>query len=43
MLDNISLFHSEVTYMEPLLMFRNMGKGKFEKVSERLGPIFCGR
>jgi enediyne biosynthesis protein E4 len=40
MLDNINLFHSEVQYMEPLLMFRNLGKGKFEKVSERLGPAF---
>ena len=40
MLDNISLFHSEVTFAEPLLMFRNLGKGKFEKVSEQLGPDF---
>jgi enediyne biosynthesis protein E4 len=40
MLDNINLYHTEVTYKEPMLMFRNMGHGKFEKVSEQLGPDF---
>jgi hypothetical protein len=40
MLDNIQMYHSEVTYAEPKLMFRNLGKGKFEKVSELLGPDF---
>lgn len=40
MLDNIQLYHGEVSYKEPLLMFRNLGKGKFEKVSETLGPDF---
>ncbi len=40
MLDNINLYHTEVQYPEPKLMFRNLGKGKFEKVSERLGPDF---
>ncbi len=40
MLDNINLYHTEVTYAEPKLMFRNLGKGKFEKVSELLGPDF---
>jgi len=40
MLDNISLYHSEVAYPEPKLMFRNLGKGKFAKVSEQLGPDF---
>jgi enediyne biosynthesis protein E4 len=40
MLDNIQLYHSEVTYPEPLLMFRNSGKGMFKKVSESLGPNF---
>ncbi len=40
MLDNIQLYHSEVTYKEPLLMFRNLGKGQFEKVSDSLGPDF---
>ncbi len=38
MVDNVSLYHSEVTYKEPMLMFRNLGKGQFEKVSESLGP-----
>jgi len=40
MLDNINLYHTEVQYPEPKLMFRNLGKGKFEKVSEQLGPDF---
>jgi hypothetical protein len=40
MLDNVELYHSEVTYKEPLLMLRNAGKGQFEKVSESLGPDF---
>lgn len=40
MLDNIQRFHSEVSYPEPKLMFRNLGHGKFEKVSEQLGPDF---
>jgi len=40
MLDNISLYHGEVTYEEPMLMYRNLGKGKFEKVSDELGTDF---
>jgi enediyne biosynthesis protein E4 len=40
MLDNIHLYHTEVTYKEPMLMFRNLGHGKFEKVSEQLGSDF---
>jgi len=40
MLDNVSLYHAEVSYKEPLLMFRNLGKGRFDKVSESLGPDF---
>jgi enediyne biosynthesis protein E4 len=40
MLDNVNLYHGEVSYKEPLLMFRNLGKGQFEKVSESLGPDF---
>ena len=40
MLDNVALYHNEVSYKEPLLMFRNLGKGHFEKVSESLGPDF---
>jgi enediyne biosynthesis protein E4 len=40
MLDNVQLYHGEVTYKEPLLMFRNFGKGQFAKVSESLGPDF---
>jgi hypothetical protein len=40
MLDNVQLYHSEVTYKEPLLMFRNLGRGQFDKVSESLGSDF---
>ena len=40
MLDNIHLYHGEVTYKEPLLMYRNLGAGKFDKVSDSLGQDF---
>jgi len=40
MLDNIHMYHSEVSYEEPKLMFRNLGEGKFAKVSDHLGPDF---
>ncbi len=40
MLDNVQLYHSEVFYKEPLLMFHNLGKGQFEKISDSLGPDF---
>lgn len=40
MVDNVALYHSEVTYKEPLLMFHNTGNGHFEKVSDSLGPDF---
>jgi hypothetical protein len=40
MVDNIPLYHSLVTYKEPMLMFRNLGHGKFEKVSDTLGADF---
>ncbi|HEV2500096.1 MAG TPA: CRTAC1 family protein [Terriglobia bacterium] len=37
-LDNIQLFHADVRYAEPKLIFRNNGNGTFENVSDRLGP-----
>ena len=40
MLDNVKLYHSEVSYKEPMLMYRNLGKGQFEKTSDALGPDF---
>jgi hypothetical protein len=40
MLDNVQLYHTEVTWKEPKLAFRNLGAGKFEKVSEQLGADF---
>jgi hypothetical protein len=39
-LDNVTLYHSEVSYKEPLLMFRNLGQGRFEMTSSQLGPDF---
>jgi enediyne biosynthesis protein E4 len=40
MVDNVRLYHSEVSYKEPLLMFRNAGHGHFEMTSAFLGPDF---
>jgi enediyne biosynthesis protein E4 len=40
MLDNVALYHGEVSYKEPLLMYRNLGKSEFDKVSDSLGPDF---
>ena len=41
MLDNVQLYHREVAYEEPMLMFRNLGKGQFEKVPDgALGSDF---
>ena len=40
MVDNVNLYHSSVTYKEPLLMFRNLGNGHFEKSSDSLGADF---
>ena len=40
MLDNVNLYHSEIQYKEPLLMYRNLGKGYFAKTSDTLGPDF---
>jgi hypothetical protein len=40
MVDNVSLYHSMVTYKEPMLAFHNLGNGHFEKSSDQLGPDF---
>ncbi len=40
MVDNVNLYHSEISYKEPLLMFHNLGKGHFEKSSDAMGPDF---
>jgi hypothetical protein len=40
MVDNVRLYHSLVSYEEPLLMFHNLGQGKFEKSSDTLGADF---
>jgi hypothetical protein len=40
MIDNVALYHSLVAYKEPMLMFRNQGHVKFDKVSETLGADF---
>jgi enediyne biosynthesis protein E4 len=39
-LDNIARYHAGVEYAEPRLMFRNLGNGSFENVSDRLGADF---
>jgi enediyne biosynthesis protein E4 len=39
-LDNIDRYHPGTRYAEPKLMFRNLGKGMFENVSNQLGPDF---
>ena len=39
-LDNIERYHAETHYAEPKLMFRNIGKGFFQNVSDQLGPDF---
>ena len=39
-LDNINRYHADVQYPEPKLMFRNVGGGIFENVSNKLGPDF---
>lgn len=38
--DLIQVYHKDVDYQEPLLLFRGNGKG-FENVSERSGPVFA--
>jgi hypothetical protein len=40
MLDNVNLYHSEIFYKEPMLMYRNTGNGHFDKTSDSLGPDF---
>jgi enediyne biosynthesis protein E4 len=39
-LDNIQRYRSDVAYAEPKMMFRNIGRGVFENVSDQLGPDF---
>jgi enediyne biosynthesis protein E4 len=41
MVDNVELYHSEVSYKEPMLMLHNLGKGQFEKIADgALGADF---
>jgi hypothetical protein len=40
MLDNVNLYHSLISYKEPLLMFHNLGNGHFEKSSDSMGADF---
>jgi len=39
-LDNINRYNASVHYAEPKLMFRNLGHGTFQNVSEELGRDF---
>ena len=38
--DDISAVDPSLSYAEPPLLFRNIGHGKFENVSDRVGPSF---
>jgi enediyne biosynthesis protein E4 len=38
--DDISVLQPSLSYAEPPLLFRNMGHGKFENVSDRVGDAF---
>jgi hypothetical protein len=37
-MDNVQLYHPNTTYANPKMIFRNIGRGKFENVSKTLGP-----
>jgi hypothetical protein len=39
-MDNIHIYNKDVYYPEPKMMFRNVGNGTFENVSDKLGPDF---
>ena len=39
-LDNIARYHAGVQFAEPKVMFRNLGNGTFENVSDKLGADF---
>ena len=39
-LDNIERYHADTKYAEPKMMFRNIGHGSFENISDRLGADF---
>jgi hypothetical protein len=39
-LDNVERYHAGTRYAEPKLMFRNLGRGIFENVSDALGADF---
>ncbi|MGH9736148.1 MAG: CRTAC1 family protein [Candidatus Acidiferrales bacterium] len=39
-LDNIARYHIGVQYAEPKVMFRNLGNGTFENVSDQMGGDF---
>ena len=39
-LDNIARYHAGVQFAEPKVMFRNLGNGTFENVSDHLGDDF---
>jgi len=43
MLDNISLYHGEVTYEEPMLMYRNLAEANSRRLQRNWEPIFCIR
>ena len=40
MIDNVRLYHPDVHYREPLLLYRNLGRGRYVEVSKKLGADF---
>jgi enediyne biosynthesis protein E4 len=36
--DNVELYDSRLRYQDPCLLFRNLGNGKFERISDSAGP-----
>lgn len=39
-MDNVNLYHKNIYYRQPMLLFRNLGSGKFQNVSSRGGEVF---
>ncbi|MGA7157499.1 MAG: FG-GAP-like repeat-containing protein [Acidobacteriaceae bacterium] len=39
-IDNVQLTYPDIHYREPMLLIRNLGKGKFEDISDQAGAVF---
>jgi enediyne biosynthesis protein E4 len=40
-IDNVSLYHPQLTYAQRDLLYENLGRGSFRDVSEKAGPAFA--